>query len=106
MEIQELQAAVDNFLSEHGLPNTPEISGLDLMAEVGELSKALLTSGSYGETPAEYTEEIGAELGDVFYSLILLANTFDVDLEQALEKTLEKYRRRLQTGGMGSEFEE
>ena len=41
--------------------------------------------------------------GDVLYSLITVANYFNVDLEQALEMVIEKYEKRLKKGSAGSE---
>jgi len=43
------------------------------------------------------------ELGDVLYSLITVANTFNIDLEDALLQVLEKYKKRLENGSLGSE---
>ena len=57
----------------------------------------------YGRKPVEYREELKSELGDVLYSLITIANTFDIDLEDALRQVLEKYKKRLKKGSAGSE---
>ncbi|MCX6803832.1 MAG: hypothetical protein NTY48_04660 [Candidatus Diapherotrites archaeon] len=57
----------------------------------------------YGRKPAKYREEIKSELGDVLYTLIALANTFDIDLEDALQQVLNKYEKRLKKGSAGSE---
>lgn len=56
----------------------------------------------YGRKPLEYRKELKSELGDVLYSLITLANTFDIDLEDALNQVLEKYKKRLKKGSAGS----
>ena len=58
---------------------------------------------NYGRKPLEYREELKNELGDVLYSLITIANTFDIDLEEALNEALEKYEKRLKKGSAGSE---
>ncbi len=45
-------------------------------------------------------DRIEDEIGDAFYSLITLANAFNVDLVSALDKTLEKYGRRIRKSGL------
>ena len=57
----------------------------------------------YGRKPFAYREEIKSEIGDLLFSLIALANSLDVDLEDALEIVLEKYEKRLKKGSAGSE---
>ena len=42
---------------------------------------------------------ITEELGDLLFSLLALANTLNVDLEKALEESLEKYRQRIAKKG-------
>ena len=49
----------------------------------------------YGRKKPEFREEIKSELGDALYSLITVANSFDVDLEEAANIVLEKYKKRL-----------
>jgi len=41
----------------------------------------------------------------LLFSLITIANTFDIDLEDALGQVLEKYEKRLKKGSAGSETE-
>ena len=53
----------------------------------------------------EYNQEFKSELGDVLFSLITVANTFDIDLEDALQEVLSKYEKRLKKGSAGSENE-
>ncbi len=76
---------------------------LDTMSELGEVAKEILKMSDYGRKPVEYREELKSELGDVLYSLITIANTFDIDLEDALRQVLEKYKKRLKKGSAGSE---
>ena len=52
---------------------------------------------------SKYKEEIKSELGDLLYSIITIANSFDVNLEEALKMVLEKYKKRLKKGSAGSE---
>jgi NTP pyrophosphatase (non-canonical NTP hydrolase) len=52
-----------------------------------------------GRKPLEYKPELKAELGDALYSLITVANTFDIDLEDAGQAEIEKYQEGIQHHG-------
>lgn len=103
--LNHLKEQVKNFCDEHNLGGSPEHRTLDLVSEVGELSKELLKASCYGNKGAVSTTEIKNELGDVFFSLITLANSLNVDLETVLEQVLVKYKARAEKGGIGSENE-
>jgi len=68
---------------------------IDLVSEVGELSKEVLKSTNYGKSDFAITDAFKEELGDVYFSLLLLAEKTNVDLEELLESVLLKYRNRL-----------
>ena len=71
---------------------------LDLVSEIGEVSKEVLKMTDYGQKPPEPRAETKSELGDVFFSLIVAANLLNIDLEEALEEVLKKYSQRLDKG--------
>lgn len=100
-----LQDDVKEFTKKHNLQHKPEVHTLDLMSEIGEVAKEILKATDYGKKEFKSREELKSELGDAFYSLLTVANACNVDLEQALKLVLEKYKKRLQKGGAGSEFE-
>lgn len=101
--MKEIQEKIKKFCKENKLESPPEHRVLDLMSELGEVAKEVLKMTDYGRKPAEFKEEIKSELGDALYSLITIANYFNVDLEEALDMVLEKYKKRLQKGSAGSE---
>ncbi|MCK4997256.1 MazG-like family protein [Candidatus Pacearchaeota archaeon] len=101
--MKEIQEKIKNFCKDNDMESPIEHRVLDLMSELGEVSKEVLKMSNYGREPAKYREELKSELGDVLYSLITVANTFDVDLEDALNQVLEKYKKRLMKGSAGSE---
>jgi NTP pyrophosphatase (non-canonical NTP hydrolase) len=103
--MQTIQIKVKTFCQKHKLNNSLETKILDLSSEVGELAKEVLKITDYGSKPVAYHDDFEKELGDVFYSLITIANHFDIDMEKALHDTLGKYAKRFQKGGMSSEFE-
>ncbi len=103
MELRERQQQVAKFINEHDLDRGSMVWMLDLVSEVGELSDELLQDSEYGETPLHAGREWMEELGDVLFSLTCLANQTGVDLDDALERALGKYQRRVEdTGELGS----
>ncbi|MFA5303446.1 MAG: MazG-like family protein [Candidatus Nanoarchaeia archaeon] len=99
-----VQDKVKNFIKNNNLETNAENHFIDLVSEIGEVGKELLKMSNYGRNKSiEFREEIKGELGDAFYSLISVANKFNVDLELELNKVLKKYEKRLQKGSAGSE---
>ena len=102
--MQNLQNKVQSFFQDNNLELSVEHRVVDLMSEVGELSKEILLSTSYGKSEFKSTDNLKNELGDVFYSLIVLANYFDIDMEEILDQTLAKYSKRMkEKSDLGSE---
>ena len=100
------QKQIADFVARYGLDSDVAYRLLDLVSEVGELSKAVLKATDYGEQAFQAGATNGTweeELGDVLFSLICVANATGVDLEQGLAAVLEKYRNRFQrTQDVGS----
>lgn len=101
--MKEIQERIKKFCKENDMESPAEHRVLDTMSELGEVAKEILKMSNYGRKPIKYREELKSELGDVLYSLITIANTFDIDLEDALRQVLEKYEKRLTKGSAGSE---
>ena len=97
------QQQVARFVSENSLETTISPRLLDLVSEVGELAKEVLKGSDYGKSQFKNPDTWESELGDVFFSLICVANGTGVDLEKALQRVLVKYSKRLShTGDAGS----
>ena len=103
--MKEIQEKIKKFCKENNLNCPIEHRTLDLISEVGELSKEILKMSDYGTKPIKPREEITSEIGDVLFSLTILANQLNIDLEKALNLVLEKYKKRLKKGSAGSENE-
>jgi len=101
--MNEIQQKVKKFCDDNNLNTSFAYTILDLMSEVGEVSKEILKITSYGQKPLVYKEELSEELGDVFFSLIAAANAMNIDLQESLDKVLAKYTERLEKGSAGSE---
>lgn len=103
--MKEVQEIVKEFIKKNNLETTPESRTLDIMSELGEVSKEILKSNDYGKQSAVKSDELTQEMGDLLFSLVCLANQFDINLDEALKIVLEKYKKRLTKGSPGSENE-
>lgn len=103
--MKDIQNKIDMFCKENKMESPGEYRLLDLYSEMGEVAKEILKTTNYGRNKYKPNDKIKDELGDVFYSLITVANSYDVDLEEELNKTLNKYNKRIKKGSAGSENE-
>lgn len=101
--MKEHQEKVAKFIEENNLDASPGFRILDLLAEVGEIASDAAKSSNYGLEP-EDLEVKEDEIGDAMFSLLAVAGDLDINAEEALEKSLEKYRSRIEEkGDPGSE---
>ena len=96
MEIKNWQIEVDNWISqfEEGYWQ-PSSMMLRLMEELGELSREI--NHHYGQKPKKPTEpegDIALELADILFIIVCMANSLQIDLDEAFTRTMEKYRLR------------
>lgn len=98
------QETVAEFIATHDLEGEPEYRVLDLASEVGELAKNVVDSGNYGASPDRLNIE-SDELGDVLFSVLAVAEAFDMDASVALDEALAKYQQRLDRSGTPSSGE-
>lgn len=94
MDLSQLQAQIQKFVDDNNWDSPPEHRVLDLVSEAGEVAKEVLTITKYGKEPVTKSENLTQELGDTLYSLIVVANKFNVSLEEALSLVLIKYKNR------------
>ncbi|HEX9804951.1 MAG TPA: MazG nucleotide pyrophosphohydrolase domain-containing protein [Candidatus Dojkabacteria bacterium] len=93
------QLDIKEFIEKYSLESNLESRILDLVSEVGEVAKEILKSSDYGKRKPESSDELELEIGDVVYSLAAVANYFEIDLEEAAYKALEKYMKRFENKG-------
>jgi NTP pyrophosphatase (non-canonical NTP hydrolase) len=105
MYLKDIQKKIKEFTTKNNLESNVEIRILDLVSEVGELSKEIIKASDYGTKEFKVTENLEYELGDVLFVTLIIANKLNIDIETALEKVLNKYEKRLNKGGIGSENE-
>jgi NTP pyrophosphatase (non-canonical NTP hydrolase) len=96
MTLSEAQAAVDAWIQRFEEGYWPPLTNLArLTEEVGELAREMNHRfGHKRKRPDEADQDLALELGDVLFVLIVIANEQGIDLEQTLERVLEKYRSR------------
>lgn len=96
MELKEAQRRVDEWISRFEEGYWPPLVNLArLTEEVGELAREL--NHRYGAKVKKEEEpegDIALEMADVLFVLLALANEQEIDLDDALERTLVKYRSR------------
>ena len=96
MEISDAQRKVDEWISQFEEGYWPPLTNLArLIEEVGELARELNHHfGSKIKKPEEPNLDLALELADVLFVLIVIANEQGIDLDEALESVLAKYRER------------
>lgn len=94
--IHDLQKEVDQYISQF---QEGYFSPLALTArmteELGELAREV--NHYYGEKPKKSTEKektIEEELGDMLFVLICFANSLEIDLEEAHNRVMDKFKTR------------
>ena len=97
--MQDIQEKVNELIKKYNLESSTEIRFIDLVSEIGELGKEILKGNDYGKKNFFNTDNIEFEVGDVFFSLICVANDLKIDLTKALDKVLNKYENRFSNNG-------
>ncbi|NLI92042.1 MAG: nucleotide pyrophosphohydrolase [Peptococcaceae bacterium] len=96
MDIKDWQNEVDGWISqfEEGYWH-PSSMMLRLIEEVGELAREV--NHQYGQKPKKPTEPEGnlaLEMADILFIIVCMANSLHIDLDEAFQGMMEKYRRR------------
>ena len=96
MDLKEAQRRVDEWISQFEEGYWPPLVNLTrLMEEVGELARELNhRHGAKTKRDDEPEQDLALEMADVLFVLLALANEQGIDLSEALERVLEKYRVR------------
>lgn len=96
MTLEEAQKQVDQWITTTGVRYFNELTNMAMLTEeVGEVARIIARRyGEQSEKESDKNLDLGDELADVLFVLICLANQTGVDLNQALEKNLEKKTNR------------
>ncbi|WP_252313364.1 nucleotide pyrophosphohydrolase [Sinobaca sp. H24] len=94
--MQDMQQEVDRYIGQF---EEGYFSPLAMMArlseETGELAREV--NHSYGEKPKKKDEQENSmeqEMGDILFVLICFANSLHIDLDEAFDLVMEKFRSR------------
>ncbi len=92
MEIKEAQKVVDDWIKKVGVRYFNELTNMAMLTEeVGEVARIIARRyGEQSEKESDKGKDLGDEMADVLFVLICLANQTGVDLEEALQKNLQK----------------
>ncbi|MEW6522183.1 MAG: MazG-like family protein [Bacillota bacterium] len=94
------QERVSRLVMAYGLEAPVAERLLDLLSELGEAAKEVLRGSSYGRQQLQLGCNWSGELGDLYFSLLCLANSTGVDLSASLTGAMAKYEARI--AGRGS----
>jgi len=93
MTIKQYQDKVDKWAQQFKQPYWSPLSiALRMSEESGELSRVI--NNTYGDKPSKETDPkrgIADELGDIIFTAICMANREGINLDEALERTMEKH---------------
>lgn len=96
MPLSDYQKRIDEELQQYEVPYWAPLSILArLTEEVGEVARIM--NHSFGDKPKKNTEEhelLEDELADVIYAAICIANSQKLDLDQAMERAMNKLSTR------------
>jgi NTP pyrophosphatase (non-canonical NTP hydrolase) len=96
MSFAEAQQEVDAWISQFEEGYFPPLAMMArLTEEVGEVARVLMHRyGGKTPKPGEALGDPGEEIADTIFVLICLANSLEINLDEAFSKAMEKYRRR------------
>ncbi len=96
INIQDAQKAVDEWINTHGVRYFNELTNMaQLTEEVGEVARII--ARRYGEQsakPSDKDKDLGAELADVLFVVLCLANQTNTDLAKAFYNKLNANAKR------------
>lgn len=93
------QKKVDKFIMSFEEEYWPPLSMLaSIVEEVGELSREINAMEGYKTkkkgADINFKKNIGLELGDLIFSIICVANYYQIDLEENFISIIKKYEKR------------
>ena len=96
MTIKDAQKTVDDWIQEYGVRYFSELTNMAMLTEeVGEVARIIARRyGDQSFKESDKDKDLGDELADVMFVLICLANQTGIDLEDALQRNLDKKTKR------------
>lgn len=99
MTIRNLQREVDDWIRKYGVRYFDELTNMAILTEeVGEVARIIARRyGEQSEKESDKGKDLGAELADVLFVVVCLANQTGTDLTKALNDNLAKKTSRDKT---------
>lgn len=96
MSFAEAQQEVDAWISQFEEGYFPPLAMMArLTEEVGEVARVLMHRyGGKTPKPGELLGDPGEEIADTIFVLICMANSLDINLDEAFAAAMKKYRSR------------
>lgn len=98
MTLNELQQKVIEFRNERGWKkyHSPKDLAISLVTEAVEVLEHFQWKNGKEQNHyvKKHKEDIADELGDVLHNILLIADEFDIDIEQAFLKKLKKTEKK------------
>lgn len=96
MTIKEAQKQVDEWIKTYGVRYFSELTNMAILTEeVGEVARIMArTYGDQSFKKTDLDKDLSDEIADVLWVLICLANQTGIDLEEALQKNIDKKTKR------------
>lgn len=96
MTLNNAQEQVDQWIKKYGVRYFNELTNMAMLTEeVGEVARIIARRyGEQSEKESDKNKDLGDEMADVLFVLICLANQTGVNLQEALERNLDKKTQR------------
>ena len=97
-----LQKHMADYVERNDMEVPAHLRCLDRVYEGGALTKELLERREYGRKTFRKSRNWADEFGDVVFALFCLANSTEVDVEEALLAAPDRYSKRVKLRGSAS----
>jgi len=96
MTIAAAQKIVDDWIKTYGVRYFNELTNMAMLTEeVGEVARIISRRyGEQSEKESDKSKDLSDEMADVLFVLICLANQTGIDLQEALQRNIEKKTNR------------
>ncbi len=90
-----IQKAVNDWINQFEEGYWPPLSMLAAVTEeAGELAREINHREGYKKKRTSQDADLGFELADLLFSIICIANYYQIDLDHAFKAVMEKYSKR------------